>query len=313
MIDFRYHVVSIAAVLLALGIGIVLGTTTLNGPILTDLHRQTNRLSNQNDDLLAQKDALNNQLHAEQRFTGALAPFVLQGRLTGHQVVLLSAPDVSGAERGAVLTALQSAGATVAADVSLRQEFVDPAQDSVLDSIATRLANGTHLPAGSGVQRAATQLASVLVTGRSTSGHEPTPPSPAASLDTYGQGGLLSVHGDTPHPGDLAVVLGAASSGKSDAAATNAALIALAAAFGTAADATALAAPSTETQNDGVLAAAANDATLSASVSTVPSIDDVSGQVALVFALKSALDGRVATYSSPTAVIAAVPTPSPAP
>ena len=44
MISFRYHLVSIIAVFLALALGIVVGTTALNGPITTDLRKQVNTL-----------------------------------------------------------------------------------------------------------------------------------------------------------------------------------------------------------------------------------------------------------------------------
>ena len=37
MISFRYHIVSIVAVFLALALGIVVGTPALNGPITKDL------------------------------------------------------------------------------------------------------------------------------------------------------------------------------------------------------------------------------------------------------------------------------------
>ena len=40
MISFRYHVVSIVAVFLALALGVVVGTTALNGPITTDLRNK---------------------------------------------------------------------------------------------------------------------------------------------------------------------------------------------------------------------------------------------------------------------------------
>ena len=42
MIDFRYHIVSIVAIFLALTIGIVVGTTALNGPVLDDLRGRVN-------------------------------------------------------------------------------------------------------------------------------------------------------------------------------------------------------------------------------------------------------------------------------
>ena len=37
MVDFRYHLVSIIAVFLALAVGIVVGTAALNGPVLDSL------------------------------------------------------------------------------------------------------------------------------------------------------------------------------------------------------------------------------------------------------------------------------------
>ena len=44
MIDFRYHLVSIVAVFLALAIGIVLGSTELQGPTYNLLDRTTAKL-----------------------------------------------------------------------------------------------------------------------------------------------------------------------------------------------------------------------------------------------------------------------------
>jgi hypothetical protein len=49
VIDFRYHLVSIVAVFLALAIGIVLGSTELQGPTYNFLNRTTAKLQNQLD------------------------------------------------------------------------------------------------------------------------------------------------------------------------------------------------------------------------------------------------------------------------
>ena len=45
MISFRYHLVSIIAVFLALALGIVVGTTALNGPITKDLLERFRKLT----------------------------------------------------------------------------------------------------------------------------------------------------------------------------------------------------------------------------------------------------------------------------
>ena len=47
MIDFRYHLVSIVAVFLALAIGIVLGSTELQGPTYNLLNQTTAKLQNE--------------------------------------------------------------------------------------------------------------------------------------------------------------------------------------------------------------------------------------------------------------------------
>ncbi|HYH28079.1 MAG TPA: copper transporter, partial [Actinomycetota bacterium] len=45
MISFRFHLVSLVAVFLALGLGILAGTTVLDRQIVSQLERQTDRLS----------------------------------------------------------------------------------------------------------------------------------------------------------------------------------------------------------------------------------------------------------------------------
>ena len=45
MINFRYHVVSLTAVFLALAIGLVVGTAALNGPAADALNDQVDALS----------------------------------------------------------------------------------------------------------------------------------------------------------------------------------------------------------------------------------------------------------------------------
>ena len=44
MIDFRYHLVSLIAVFLAVALGIIIGTTALNEPILANIEGQVTDL-----------------------------------------------------------------------------------------------------------------------------------------------------------------------------------------------------------------------------------------------------------------------------
>src|SRR4029450_14121408 len=85
MINFRFHIVSLTAVLLALGIGLVLGTTFLDDALeetlksqLNDLEASLDRARTRNDDLSSQLGAyrdegemLDQQL-GERRYDGKL-------------------------------------------------------------------------------------------------------------------------------------------------------------------------------------------------------------------------------------------------
>jgi hypothetical protein len=44
VIDFRYHLVSIVAVFLALAVGVVLGSAALNGPVVAGLRKSVSTL-----------------------------------------------------------------------------------------------------------------------------------------------------------------------------------------------------------------------------------------------------------------------------
>ena len=68
MIDFRYHLVSIVAVFLALAIGIVLGSTELQGNTIDVLRTSSNPLKNELDQSNAQRDTAQQQVSTYQTF-----------------------------------------------------------------------------------------------------------------------------------------------------------------------------------------------------------------------------------------------------
>ena len=312
MIDFRYHIVSIVAIFLALGIGIVLGTTTLNGPILDDLQGKTNNLAKTNGDLQSEVDALQSRLAADHDFASAVLPYAVKGRLADQRIALVSGPGVGGSLRQAVTSVLTRAGAEIVSDVQLRNEFTDPAQDSTLASLAGRLAGEVSLPGGSGLEQASTQLASVLVTGPDAPANPPD--ALRTSLDAYGQAQMLTVHGDTSGPGTMAVVLAAAPAKAADAPSpVSAALLSVTTALDKHSAGAVLAGTEAAGAPNGVLDRATHDASFGDHASSVPAVDQPSGQIALVFALELQLKGKAATYPNPAAAVSAAPDPTATP
>ncbi|HMC70873.1 MAG TPA: copper transporter, partial [Mycobacteriales bacterium] len=163
MIDFRYHVVSIVAVFLAIALGLFIGSTTLRGTVATDLNRRTAAVRSENANLSAQVHDLKNQLNDADAFDTALEPSVLHDALAGDSVVVVSAPGVDAGSRTNLVNAIAAAGGTVTGDVRLQDALLDPDQRTFLETLTARLTVPGH-PAtgGDGSQRAMRLLADVL-------------------------------------------------------------------------------------------------------------------------------------------------------
>ena len=134
MINFRYHVVSLAAVFLALAIGLVVGTAAANGPIADNLKDQYNNVSADNQQLRDQLDERTADLDKAGEFATESAPALLAGKLSGKKILVLSLEgnnkDVDKTVDG-LTTFLQTAGATVTGKVKLTEKFVAPTSKNV--------------------------------------------------------------------------------------------------------------------------------------------------------------------------------------
>jgi hypothetical protein len=172
VIDFRYHLVSIIAVFLALAVGLLVGSTFISGYAQEALTHLQNRLSQHNSSLTVQNARLNHQVSADQAFAQANAERLLAGTLTGQKVVLIEAPGASGAS--GVIAALGQAGATVTGQVQLQSQFFDDSAptESSLTQLAqqfasqadVRLSGGNVLyPSVQGQQEAAAVIAPAIL------------------------------------------------------------------------------------------------------------------------------------------------------
>jgi len=105
VINLRYHIVSIVAVFLALGIGLALGSTFVDGFIVGELERNVNLLQESRDELRDDLISAEDQLAAEraQRANEQVAaiPLLGGGRLSDTPVMIIAA---EGIEDGAFQT-----------------------------------------------------------------------------------------------------------------------------------------------------------------------------------------------------------------
>lgn len=115
MISFRFHLISLVAVFLALGVGVLTGTTVINRGVVSRLESQTDALSGDLDTLRQQLGELQGEAEVWNEFgEQAMAP-ILAGRLTQQQVVLVTQDGTSEESITGVRRALEAAGSQVVA------------------------------------------------------------------------------------------------------------------------------------------------------------------------------------------------------
>ena len=140
MIDFRYHLVSIASVFLALAVGIVLGAGPLRGPISDTLTSEVTKLREDANALRAEVAAAENAVTARDEVITALRPRAVAGVLQTEPVSILVLPGADGAldDAQTVLTQADAPAATVARlDPSWSRQ--NPADEEARTSAAAEL------------------------------------------------------------------------------------------------------------------------------------------------------------------------------
>lgn len=137
MFDFRYHVVSLAAVFLALVIGIVVGIGLSGRGVIDDAERENlndriSELTSQRDQAREQATAAGRRQAAMDDFAAGTYPALVAGRLTGVNVTVLFVGPLDGSS-DAIGQAVGDAGGRI---VRLRSIRVPLERDAVADALA---------------------------------------------------------------------------------------------------------------------------------------------------------------------------------
>lgn len=144
MISLRQHAISLAAVFLALAVGVALGSGLLSDTLLSSLRDESRNLHGEINTLNDQKNVLNEKLGSANVFDTQMAARIVHGALAGKSVVVFRAPDAADDDADAVSKIIGQAGGTVTGTVSLTQEFVDANSAEKLRSVV----NSSIVPAG---------------------------------------------------------------------------------------------------------------------------------------------------------------------
>ncbi|AXH95064.1 copper transporter [Ornithinimicrobium avium] len=130
MIDFRYHVVSLVAVFIALAVGIALGAGPLREGLSSTLESEVSQLREERTTLREQVDAADARAAAREQAFGRVSGRALEGTLSGVRVGVVALP---GADRNTI-DALEERLSTAGADLALSVEIADSWADAEPDA-----------------------------------------------------------------------------------------------------------------------------------------------------------------------------------
>jgi outer membrane murein-binding lipoprotein Lpp len=294
MISLRSHAISLAAVFLALAVGVALGSGLLSNGLLSGLRDDKHELQNQVNTLTDDQNALNEKLNAAGEFDAQMSPRILRDTLPGKSVVVFRTPDAAQDDVEALTRLVGQAGGTVTGTIDLTQQFVHAnAAEKLLSVVnspivpAGRMLSTKLLDQGS---QAGDLLGIALLTGREQGVPAVDDMQRETVLATLRDTGFLTY--GTQHIGvanTAVIVTGAA---LDDGAGNDGATVArLAAGMAPHGMATVLAGRDGSASGTAAVAVTRSDAGMKGAVSTVDDIGSQSGRITTLLALREMIDG----------------------
>lgn len=294
MISLRHHAISLAAVFLALAVGVFLGSGVLSDTLLSGLRDEKQDLSKQITSLTDQRNALNEKLAAADDFDKQMSSRIVKDALAGKSVVLFRTPDADNDDVAAMSRIVGQAGGIVTGTVALTKEFVDANSAEKLRSVV----NSSIVPAGA-------QLSTTLVDQGSQAGdllgiallinrNPAIRPADDAQRDTVlaalRDTGFLTYQGDHLGAANTAVVITGGALGD-DAGNQGSTVARFAAGMAPHGSGTVLAGRDGSATGTSALAVTRSDAGMAADVTTVDDIGSESGRITTVLALQNLING----------------------
>jgi hypothetical protein len=306
LISFRYHVVSIVAVFLALALGVVVGTTALNGPITTNLRQQVDSLKKDRSSLASQNKTLTNAANNSDDFAATFGAQIVAGTLKNKKILVLEMPNASSSIKSGVIKELGAAGATVTAQIQVTSDFTNPQRADDIRSL-TSGPNAVH-PIGLTLPSTddpgslgGALLGYVLLSGQAQQTDL------ASVLEAFSKLQMIKVETNNPSAADLAVVISSGPVAVGDLGGKT--QLSMLTAIQSAGGSTILAGDNGSSTAGGLIAQVRGSDVLKSSLSTVDDADTAMGQVSTVLALAEAQTGQTGAFGNGAGAQAAFPNP----
>ena len=297
MIDFKYHVVSLISVFLAIALGIIIGTTALNGGIVSNLQSNVKTLGNEKRDLEDRVTELSDAVVQNSDFDAAVAPKLVDGVLTDQNFIVITVGDSVTAElRDPIIQMIQASGAKNTGAISLTDTYSDPGHaDELLKFASDDPPAGVTLPESNKAGEVVGGLLAAMLVAPTDGTAQPSAVITTV-LSGLGSLGVLKLDSTDVQPAQNVVLV--TSGNPSDADARNTMILALATQLDKAGAAVVLAGDATSVEGNGLITAAREDATVASSISTIDNAGFASGQVNVVWALRAEANQKSGAYGS---------------
>ena len=147
MIDFRYLLVTIISIFLALTVGIMLGAGFVGDPLARDLENRIRTVQSEVNEQREQISQLQSQNDDLAAWAQAAEPWAIDGRLSGRSVVLFTVAEADGGVIGGSIDALEEAGAEIVTTINLGTKFALASRPEA-DQLATIVESVEARPPG---------------------------------------------------------------------------------------------------------------------------------------------------------------------
>ena len=287
MINLRYHVISLAAVLLALAAGIAVGAGLLDesDAATTSDSSDTAEIS----PALAGFDA---------GYASMTAPSLLRDKLKNRTVLLLTTPGARDNEVDSLIENLTTAGARVTGQVELTSKLLSPANRQFAEGVAAQ-----SDPDAGAASSDYGKVGAALARGYLTQGDGSLDETARTIRSAFTEGGLLDAEQDPEVSAQLALVV----SGPSGASAGGEGTVvsSMVAGLDAGSQGVAVVGPVSSGENGVVNAVRGSDA--AANVSTIDVTDTGSGRVNAVLGLIREAEGQSGAWGTSRAADGPVP------
>ena len=314
MISFRYHIVSIVSVFLALAVGVALGGGPLKGEVDNTLVEQVEADRKAKADLRAQLTALEAGNDFTDEFATRVAPDLVGGELQGRPVTLLVLPGAEESTVAALTELVEAAGGSVGGTVRAGEGLVDVGNKQLVDELGSQLLDGVNdvaVPEDAGTyERLGVLLARAVATDED--GGARVDDAANSILSGLSTAELMSPAGEISRLGSLVLVVGGSGAEESgDRESASAIVTALVGAMAEATDGVVVAGPISSARNDGIVESVRREVVTAQDVSTVDTLDRAAGQVVAMMALAEQAAGGAGHYGSVDAADGVMPGQSP--